>query len=348
MPQVTVYPSSVVSTGAGIAWTNPGNAAASDNSYATFNAGPGDISTTLRATGFDFSAIPDGATLVGVEFHVEYKLNSDNDVDQFAYDSVKLFYAGAEHGSDQGDGGILQNTIADVTDTLGDPADFTTVDSTLTIAKIKAAGFGFDLQIAAIVSAILFVDAVSITVYYSEIPMSTITERKDADNVQLGLGVLGLAAYPAGSPQTFLDVGYIKSCTVAYTRELKDFESAGILVKRLVFRDRLTLTADWAEISATNMKTLIANGATGTEGQSQYGVRFGGSRAIKRYLVRFESPRDDNGLITVDIYKATPAGEFRLAFAEEEFITYPTEFSAEVDTTKPAGQRYGKITVVPA
>ncbi len=349
MPTVTVFPSTVVDAGGGgIAWANPSNAKTSNNAYATVtgldNGGDPNYSNLLRLTGFDFSAVPTFATITGIEINVEYYTNVTGFNTRPDWREVKLFYSGAAQGSELSGGASTQDTDADVTDTFGGSDEPLGIDG----SHLRLADFGVQLSLTATSNPTdVGIDAVSITVHYSETPMSTITEVKNADNVQLGLGVLGLVAYPAGSPQTFLDVGYIKSCTVSYTRELKDFESAGILVKRLVFRDRLTLTADWAEISATNMKKLIANGATGTEGESQYGVRFGGSRAIKRYVVRFESTRDDNGLITVDIYKATPAGEFRLAFAEEEFITYPTEFSAEVDTGKPVGQRYGKITVVP-
>jgi hypothetical protein len=167
-----------------------------------------------------------------------------------------------------------------------------------------------------------------------------ITPNKDPDNVHLGLGILGIKPFPAGSPPAdFADVGYLKGCTIAYNRELRDFESAGILVKRLAFRDRLTMNADWAEISITNLATLIPGTVAGNK------LTFGGSRVINRYSVRFESERDDGKLITVDIFKATPAGESRLAFAEEEFITYPVEFAAEVDESKTSGQQYGSIEI---
>ena len=172
-----------------------------------------------------------------------------------------------------------------------------------------------------------------------------ISQVRDPDSILLGLGVLGLAAWtdsttPPGSPADFVDVGYIKGCTVAYSRETKDFESAGILVKRLVFRDRLTLTADWAEVSIDNLSSIIEG--TLTSGSA---LEFGGSRAITRYAVRFEHTRSDEQLFTVNIWKAIPAGNFELAFAEEEYIQYPVEFSAEADSTRAAGRQYGSFRV---
>ena len=168
-----------------------------------------------------------------------------------------------------------------------------------------------------------------------------ITPAKNVDAVTLGLGILGLVTLPAGSPATFSDVGYIKSATFTYSRELKDFESGGFLVKRLAFRDRFGMDADWAEVSISNLSKIIPSpGLTGSS------MQFGGNRNINRVGVRFEHTRDDNKVVTVDIFRATPAGDFRLAFAEEEFITYPVNFSAELDTAKASGQQYGRISIV--
>lgn len=168
---------------------------------------------------------------------------------------------------------------------------------------------------------------------------ATITEVKDPDAVTLGLGVLGMAAYPTGSPGTFTDVGYLKGFSVAYTRELKEFESAGLLIKRLAFRDRLSLRATWAEVSLDNLEKVIQ----GTRAGNTH--RFGGDRSISRYALRFEHTRDDDEIITVEVYKSVAASDFELAFAEEEFITYPVEFSAEADTSRTTGQQYGYIKI---
>ncbi len=171
-----------------------------------------------------------------------------------------------------------------------------------------------------------------------------ITEVKDSNNVHLGLGILGLASYPGASPVSYTDVGYIKACSLEYSREFKDFESAGLLIKRLVFRDRLTLTSTWAEIKIANLAKLFAPGLTYDNGTTGL-IEYGGNRTITRYLVRFESIRDDNKTITVDIWKAAASGTQTLAFAEEEFITYPVEFAAEVDSARASGRRYGRITI---
>lgn len=176
------------------------------------------------------------------------------------------------------------------------------------------------------------------------------TAIKNANNVHLGLGNLGLAAYPGSSPVSYVDVGYLKGCTLEYNRELKDFTSAGLLVKRLIFRDTATLKTVFAEIKMTNLQKVFNPGyslisESNADGSSAGLIEFGGYRTITRYLARFESLRDDGKTVTVDIWKTTPTGTATLPFAEEDYITYPVEFGAEIDSARATGRQYGRITI---
>lgn len=172
-----------------------------------------------------------------------------------------------------------------------------------------------------------------------------ITVVQNTDAVTMGLGTLGLSALPLTSPAVYTDVGFIKAMTAEYSRELKDFESAGVLVKRLAFRDRLTFKSEWAEMSISNLSKVFPCTKSGGSPPNETIISFGGDRTITRYAVRFEHFRDDGKVVTLDMHRATPSGTFALAFAEEEYIKYPVEFGAEIDTTKPTGQKYGKITI---
>lgn len=165
---------------------------------------------------------------------------------------------------------------------------------------------------------------------------SQITEAKNADSVLLGLGRLGIST-TLTSPAVFADVGYLKGIEISYTREFREFTSAGLLVKRLVFSDRLTATAQWAEVSISNLAKLFTGTATADT------ITFGGSRAITSYQLKFEHQRSDNQWLTFEMFKATPGGEFNLAFDEEEYIQYPVEFVAEVAAGRTAGEQYGRI-----
>jgi len=166
----------------------------------------------------------------------------------------------------------------------------------------------------------------------------TITEAKDGDSVILGLGLFGTKAF--GSGGSFTDVGYVKGISLTYTRELVEFESAGLLVKRLAFRDRMSMEVEMAEVSIANLALIIPGTSSSTQ------ITFGGDKTITRLAVRFEHLRDDNKIIQVDMYKTVASGEVSLEFAEEEFITFPTTFEAELDTSQTSGEQYGIIQIV--
>lgn len=166
---------------------------------------------------------------------------------------------------------------------------------------------------------------------------SQITQAKNADAVLLGLGTLGLASLPGSSPFTFSEVGYIKGVEVNYTREFREFMSAGLMVKRLVFSDRLEMTAQWAEVSITNLSKLFVGSSTVDQ------INFGGSKSVTPWRVKFEHQRSDNRWLTFEMFRAIPGGEVNLAFDEEEFIQYPANFVAEVDSSQSVGQQYGRI-----
>lgn len=169
----------------------------------------------------------------------------------------------------------------------------------------------------------------------------TITEAKNKDNILLGLGRLGIAAVPVTSPVTFTDVGYIKGAGFNYTREIKDFESGGILVKRSVIRDRFTLKADLAEFSIDQLNRFIQGTKTGSDT-----LTFGGHRTRNTFYVRFEHLRTDNAIVQLDIYQALPAGSFDLAFQEEDYMVTSVEFGAEASSSYASGQQYGRIRIL--
>lgn len=169
----------------------------------------------------------------------------------------------------------------------------------------------------------------------------TITETKNKDNILLGLGRLGVASLPVSSPVVFTDVGYIKAAGFNYTREIKDFESAGILIKRSVIRDRFTLKADLAEFSIANLNRIIQGTTGGTDT-----IYFGGHRTRTTFYTRFEHLRTDNAIVQMDIYQALPSGSFDLAFKEEDYMLTTVEFGAEADSSKTSGQQYGRIRIL--
>lgn len=75
MPSITSVGSSFSSSNANggiIPWWNPGNAGNSDNTWAVAGSSTAKALTELLCVGgFDFSAIPDTATIQGIEVSIE-------------------------------------------------------------------------------------------------------------------------------------------------------------------------------------------------------------------------------------------------------------------------------------
>lgn len=86
-------------TGSAVSWTNPSNAGASDNSYATATV-TSNITHWLWCTGADFSEIPSGATIVGVKIRFERKQNNLID-GGISTTYVQLIKGGALTGTEQ-------------------------------------------------------------------------------------------------------------------------------------------------------------------------------------------------------------------------------------------------------
>src|SRR5690606_20467116 len=99
--------SSVTATG-NAAWTNPGNAAASDNNAATANIRTNWTTQILKATNFGFS-IPAEATITGVVVEVERSNNDDVGTD-FIDGLVQLYKADALTGTGKTPGTPIPQT----------------------------------------------------------------------------------------------------------------------------------------------------------------------------------------------------------------------------------------------
>lgn len=154
-----------VSTG-WYAWQNPGNAASSNNNYAsTAIYGPG-YTDRLTATDFDF-AIPDGATIDGIK--VEIECHADYDSDDYV-DTLELYTINGDgiSVSNLGDFGTKWPT-SDAIKTYGGESELW--GESWSPADINATSFGAALSIASHMydyGSEAYVDHIRITVYYTE------------------------------------------------------------------------------------------------------------------------------------------------------------------------------------
>lgn len=121
-----------------LTWSNPGNAASSNDVYATVSGGPMTVSHHLKSTNFGFTAIGDSDTLTQLKLRVERKKTSGGTIaDKHVYLVI---------------GGVIQTgtDYADTTTgyTSSDAyAEYTISSGLPTVAQLKATGFGFVIAV---------------------------------------------------------------------------------------------------------------------------------------------------------------------------------------------------------
>lgn len=168
--QGPLSPGTVVSsdpTGAAPAWSNPGNATASDDARATCTGGTGENTEFLHATNFGFS-VPAGATIDGLILEVERSRganngNQDNQI-HLAKNGVSWL---APPGTNKSTGATFP--ASDAYTTYGSSSDLW--GQTWTAADINHSGFGAGITAIDNLGNGLSVriDHVRITVHYTEV-----------------------------------------------------------------------------------------------------------------------------------------------------------------------------------
>ncbi len=150
-------------TGVGtVAWTNPSNVFASDNSYVSAaGLGPGSITHYLKATGFGFS-IPTSATILGIKVEVERKAVLTSGLSDHA---VRIVKGGTIGSTDRSLSGNWP--LSDAYTSYGSGTDLW--GTTWTASDINASNFGFALSVhdIGIGGTMPNIDHIRITIYYS-------------------------------------------------------------------------------------------------------------------------------------------------------------------------------------
>lgn len=171
-------------SGSTIAWTNPSNAAASDDSRATATVAAAEITHYLKCTNFGFT-IPDGSTIDGIEVKVERHADAavGSDLQDHAiklHDAV-LGYQGANKAV------AATWDAMDTVATYGGAAD--TWSFSPTVSKVNQTGFGVGIGATNVGAnpTTARIDHVTITITYTE-PMIHTGKRRPS--VQARRGVL--------------------------------------------------------------------------------------------------------------------------------------------------------------
>jgi hypothetical protein len=140
-------------------WTNPSNAYASDDVRAT--ALGNRLGNKLQDySGFDFSGIPAGATIDGIEVTVEAQGNATS----ASFPVVDLSWNGGSSWTSTKSGSTFPSGT-DATDTLGGAAD--TWGRTWSTSELASGTFMFRMYAAGGSSRDTLVDAIQVKVYYT-------------------------------------------------------------------------------------------------------------------------------------------------------------------------------------
>ena len=161
MPAGPNFPSSFSQSGSGQAWSNLSNVEATDGQYATCSpANSGILCQLVSATGFGFS-LPSSATVTGIVVSIVRHIGSGSSNGDT---SVQLIKGGSAVGNNKATSATYPT--ADATATYGSSTDLW--GTTWLYSDINASNFGLKFQPTTPNSngVTVFVDSITITVYY--------------------------------------------------------------------------------------------------------------------------------------------------------------------------------------
>lgn len=145
-----------------VAWTNPGNAVSSNNSYAVASLTAGNpTSHYLRVTNFGFT-IPSGANIDGVT--VEFECFENVSFADVIDNSVRL-YTGSFVGADKAS--ATEWPTADAYRTYGGAADLWSATLSDTIVNASTFGVGISASLNTAFNNDVSIDHVRITINYT-------------------------------------------------------------------------------------------------------------------------------------------------------------------------------------
>lgn len=166
-----------------VSWTNPAEAATSDDTYATASSSTIAVTKCLMAMGFGFS-IPESATIVGVEIEVERLGDSGVVSDDF----ISIVVDNKTQDQDASDGAVWSFKGGDETVTFGSETELWGVNLTPAIVNDDYFGAAISAQIEAEgIAKTASIDQITVTVYYAT-AYSMGVDGDDGDAFKLATG----------------------------------------------------------------------------------------------------------------------------------------------------------------
>jgi hypothetical protein len=203
---------STCATGPGtIPWTNPMNAIATDNVYATAALAGGSTSNYLNCTGFNFSGIPAGATITGITVNIERKASRNRRArDAFVY----LIKGGVVSTAFNGATATQYTT----TDVIAPHGGMTSLwGTTWLVTDVQAVNFGVAYAVTTSRGLTVSVDHVQVRIDYSSPVVTTPT----------AFNVYDTTTSPATSSTGFIQT---KIAGQAFTLDIAALDAAGAMI----------------------------------------------------------------------------------------------------------------------
>ncbi len=148
-------------------WSDPDNIKADDAAIAQVVIGAaGETSSGLSASNFDFSGIPAGSTIDGIEVQVgDYLVDTVAGIP--AWDVVKLVLADDSDGSENKLGELATWSTSPKTDQAGGASD--KWGETIDLSDVQDVDWGFFVGVRGLISATTFdIDFMQMKVYYTD------------------------------------------------------------------------------------------------------------------------------------------------------------------------------------
>jgi hypothetical protein len=283
------------SNGGGTAWTNPGNALASDNVYATVDViafpAPNSASHYLKTTNYGLG-VPTDAVILGIQVGIEMSTVPGGGVKER---DLRLYKNGVGYvGTNKMLGGAQRDPVSSPESVRPYGSSGDLWGTTWTPAEVNSPGFGVGVafQSDGFATRHVQVDTVTITVFYSLVFTTGFSYLSPM------IPVIGRATYLGQTKQqvalTNLDINYNEAATHPVHLEIDWFDASSVYLSTDVGE---TVTVDGAG-SGGGLGSVAGWTLLGVEARAPNGAAFAQLRVAATGLLLYQGQYTDDVLFT--------------------------------------------------
>ena len=168
--------------------------------------------------------------------------------------------------------------------------------------------------------------------------------RQDANNLTVTNVIVGAGELEVDG----VNVGYTQDgVTIAYERTIYEVEAdqTPCEIKRKRTKEVVTISTTLLEATLENLKMIWGVGGTVTSGDGTSELKFGCESPCDEpeHALWFSGPGPNCKTRFIEIYKAFSMETGEHSYTKDSVTRIPVVFKAIMDSTKSAGQKYGRI-----